>query len=430
MKQIKLTITALSALAIGKQKSGGSISEAESYIPGSVIRGAIAFQILRQANQRNSDLSQNGGDFQSLFLAENSATFQNAYPAIAKVEKDTLKLVDEDIYVLPATAVSSKTNPGFKSEDGEEKGGVFDTLIDRFCAEAYNHPYDPNCPKDNDRVEPFSGFYSKNNSNYRSHSVTTRFLTRVGINRKRATAEDNILYSIEVLNESFLTNPNIKTGEFRKWEPFVYRSSIFVNDDNLVELLLDFINKNDQSFRLGGSISRGLGRVRIEAEIVEVKSDIERRLKDFNDKLHERWKSWKIFDQNQLDLSEDCFYFTLDLQSDAIFTEQWQRTTVISKTMLEQFTGVEDSGLKLEVAYSSYDYRSGWNAALGLMKDMELITNRGAVYLFSASKDKWHDWIEALGELEMNGVGDRTCEGFGQVQVCNEFHNVFREAAV
>lgn len=176
-------------------------------------------------------------------MAENSATFQNAYPAIAKVEKDTLKLVDEDIYVLPATAVSSKTNPGFKSEDGEEKGGVFDTLIDRFCAEAYNHPYDPNCPKDNDRVEPFSGFYSKNNSNYRSHSVTTRFLTRVGINRKRATAEDNILYSIEVLNESFLTNPNIKTGEFRKWEPFVYRSSIFVNDDNLVELLLDFINK-------------------------------------------------------------------------------------------------------------------------------------------------------------------------------------------
>ncbi len=427
MKQIKLTITALSALAIGKQKSGSSISEAESYIPGSVIRGAIAFQILRQANQKNVDLSQNGGDFQSLFLAENSAIFQNAYPAIAKVGKDKLECVSDNIYVLPATAVSSKTDPGFKSEDGK-RGGVFDTLIDRFCAEAYKHPYDPNCPEDFGRVEPFSGFYSQNNGNYRSHCVTTRFLTRVGINRKRATAEDEILYSIEVINESFLKNT--KHGVFRQWEPFVYRSSIFVEDDQLTEILLEFVNKNDESFRLGGSISRGLGRIRVEAKVVEIQSETEKRVKEFNDKLHERWQRWKIFNENQPDLSKDCFYFTLDLQSDAIFTEQWQRTTVTSETLLKQFTDVEDSGLKLEVAYSSYDYRSGWNSALGLMKDMELITNKGAVYLFSASKDKWDDWIKALGNLEMNGVGDRTCEGFGQVQVCNEFHNVFREEAV
>lgn len=427
MKQIKLTVTALSALAIGRQKSGSSISEAETYIPGSVIRGAIAFQVLRQANQKNADLSKNGGDFQSLFLAENSAIFQNAYPAIAKVGKDTFEYVHDEVYVLPATAVSSKNNPGFKSEEGK-RGGVFDTLIDRFCAECYNHPYDPNCPKDNGRVEPFSGFYSKDNSNYRSHSITTRFLTRVGINRKRATAEDDILYSIEVINESFLTNN--KRGVFKQWEPFIFQSSIFVDNDNLAKLLLNFINKNDQSFRLGGSISRGLGRVRIEAKIVEIMSDIERRIECFNNKLQKRWESWKIFNKNQPDLSENCFYFTLDLQSDAIFTENWQRTTVISKTMLEQFTGVEDSGLKLEVSYSSYDYRSGWNSALGLMKDMELITNKGTVYLFSASKDKWHDWIKALGELEMNGVGDRTCEGFGQIQVCNEFHLVCREEAV
>ncbi|MGB5962493.1 MAG: CRISPR-associated RAMP protein Csx10 [Coleofasciculaceae cyanobacterium] len=427
MKQIKLTITALSALAIGKQKSEGSISEAESYIPGSVIRGAIAFQILRQANQKNVDLSENGGDFQSLFLAENSAIFQNAYPAIAKVGKDKFEYVPDDIYVLPATAVSSKTNPGFKTED-KKRGGVFDTLIDRFCAESYNHPYDPNCPKDNGRVEPFSGFYSKDNSNYRSHSVTTRFLTRVGINRNRATAEDDILYSIEVINESFLIDT--KQGVFKLWKSFIFQSSIFVDNDNLAKLLVEFINKNDESFRLGGSISRGLGRVRIDAQIVEIKSDLERRIQQFNNKLQNRWKSWKIFNQNQPDLSENSLYFTLDLQSDAILTEQWQRTTVISETMLEQFTGVINSGLKLEIAYSSYDYRSGWNSALGLMKDMELITNKGTVYLFSASKEKEKEWIEALKELEMTGVGDRTCEGFGQVQVCNEFHNVCREEAV
>lgn len=37
MKRVELTITALSALAIGRRKPG-SVNEAEGYIPGSVIR--------------------------------------------------------------------------------------------------------------------------------------------------------------------------------------------------------------------------------------------------------------------------------------------------------------------------------------------------------------------------------------------------------
>ena len=87
-----------------------------------------------------------------------------------------------------------------------------------------------------------------------------------------------------------------------------------------------------------------------------------------------------------------------------------------------------DPSLKLEAAYTSYDYLSGWNSAWGLMKDVELITNKGSVYLFSTSQAE--PWIERLGELEMSGLGDRTSEGFGQIQICNEFHNIFREKAV
>ncbi len=42
MEAIELTLTAESPLAIGRQKPGGSISEAQDFIPGSVIRGALA----------------------------------------------------------------------------------------------------------------------------------------------------------------------------------------------------------------------------------------------------------------------------------------------------------------------------------------------------------------------------------------------------
>jgi CRISPR-associated protein Csx10 len=62
------------------------------------------------------------------------------------------------------------------------------------------------------------------------------------------------------------------------------------------------------------------------------------------------------------------------------------------------------------------------------MKDVELTTKKGSVYLFSTTQAE--PWIERLGELEMRGLGDRTCEGFGQIQICNQFHLVFREEAV
>ncbi|KYC43958.1 CRISPR-associated protein Csx10 [Scytonema hofmannii PCC 7110] len=466
MKRIKLEITALSPLAIAGKKPG-SVSEAEDHIPGSVIRGAIASHILQLSNQQipriaEQNLSAGGGEFEALFLGDEPAIFQNAYPAVAKIANKSIlidkknpeqekydiisQVVTDEVMVLPATAVSSKTDSGFKPK----ANGVFDTLIDRFCADAYNYPYDPSDlksleDKTDARVEPYSSFYSKTNDNkikyqYRSHSVSTRFLTRVGINRQRTTSQDDILYSIEVLNESFLSNP-----QGQNWHPVVYRSVIIVKNEELAKSLEQFINDNSQLFRLGGATSRGLGKVKIKAKIEDAVTNVADRIKEFNQKLEQRWQLWSVFGEPENNLLKGRKYFTLNLQSDGIFTENWRRTTVISPKMLCEFLGVDDEFaklnpeaqndfLKLEVAYSSYSYRSGWNSAWGLMKDIELVTNRGAVYLFSTNKQnekKWKEkWTNKLLKLELQGVGERTSEGFGQVQICNEFHNIFREQAV
>lgn len=415
MKRIQLEIEAVSPLAIARQKPGGSVSEAEDYIPGTVIRGAIAAQILQRTPHRNENLTQKGGDFQALFLGENPAIFQNAYPAV--IEGGKRSQIQGEVMVLPATALSSKNDSGFKNKD---KNGVFDTLIERFCAEGYGVVYDPNCPNDGGRLEPYGGFYSKLNDKYYSHSVEKRLLTRVGINRRRATAEEQILYSIEVINES----PDKRSRK----KPVIFCSSILVADE-LADSLTQFISDRSEQFRLGGSTSRGLGRVKIKAEVLDIKSQVKKRINDFNEKLRKRWNQWNIFDESLEELPSDRTYFTLDLQSDAILTEQWRRTTVISETMLREFARVDENlSLKLEAAYSSYSYRSGWNAAWGLMKDVELVTNKGGVYLYSTTEG--NAWSEALEELELKGVGDRTCEGFGQVQICNEFHLIFRENAV
>lgn len=441
MNCIELIITAKAPLAIGRQKPGGSVSEAENYIPGSVIRGAIASQILQVANRQGADLSQNGGEFQTLFLDAEAAIFQNAYPAIARLNAQESALVADAIRVLPATALSSKENGGFKIDgkpDAEQKGGVFDTLIDRYCAELCRHLYDPSCPHDQGRVEPFGGFYSYTSDpdtahRYRSHSTTTRFLTRVGINRRRATAQDEMLYSIEALNESFLRNTKAK---YLKWEYFAYRSHIWIEDDDLANSLVALINRNSETFRIGGSTSRGLGRIHMNAAIKDDATDLPQRLEAFNTKLQERWQLWSMIGQNGEAGLGDRTYFTLDLQSHAVLTDHWQRTMVVSSEMLLDALGrhgISAQDLQLHASYASYDYRTGWNVAWGLMKEMELITNRGAVFFFSVSlPDLWKDeqWIKALASLEIQGIGDRTPEGFGQVRICDEFHTIFRENAV
>lgn len=418
MKRIELEIKALSPLAISRHKPGGSISECEDYIPGSVIRGAIASQILKQSGKQFDNLSNDGGDFQELFLSDTPAIFQNAYPSIKIKGKLIPKGRIEEIKVLPATALSSKNKSGFKTEN---KNGVFDSLIDRFCAEHYGFSYEPNCPEEKGgRVEPYTGFYSKYNAKYYSLNLTKRLLTRVGINRKLATSEEDILYSIQVINESQTSKKNEKS--------VIFKSAIIISDNKILEKIQQFININGCNFRLGGSTSRGLGKVRIRAEELEIKHNIKEKIDTFTNQLQVRWDKWSIFGNPLQELPKNRTYFSLNLQSDAILTEKWQRSTVISTQMLQNFTDVNDESLQLEAAYSSYDYRSGWNSAWGLMKDIELVTNKGAVYLFSTKQPQI--WYAALAGLEFKGVGERTCEGFGQIEVCNDFHLVFREEAV
>lgn len=249
MKTIDLTITARSPLAIGQRKPGGSVSEALDYIPGSVIRGAIAKEILNRSDSEPTA----GDDFHRLFLDENAAVFRNGYCAIAQPDPDTYQLRTEPVQVVPASALSMKANPGFKLQSGDsDKTGVFDSLIDSYCAAAQGQFYVPNDIESN-LVDTFGGFYSRSAKGYVSHKVSKRLLTRVGINRKRATAQDEILYSVEVMNE-FQGKRGRKEEQQKERLPTVYRSSIVVQaSDELATKLYDFLQKHCTSLRIGGS---------------------------------------------------------------------------------------------------------------------------------------------------------------------------------
>ncbi len=181
--------------------------------------------------------------------------------------------------------------------------------------------------------------------------------------------------------------------------------------------------------RLGGGTSRGLGKVEISSKESQATMDIDTRLDQFNATLKNRWQQWQeLFDPSQPELTFKKFYFTITLQSDAILLENCLKTIVITEEILLSMCNLDDEDLKLEAVYSSFGYVSGWNSAWGLMKDVELITNKGSVYLFSTNQKKL--WIEALRMLELKGVGERTKEGFGQIIVCSTFHSILWEHSV
>jgi CRISPR-associated protein Csx10 len=413
MKPIQLLITARSPLSFGLAKTGSSVSNVESYIPGTAIRGAIAGTMLRQAQAEGQDLTQDSeSDFTALFI-QNRAIFHNAYPAL-----DENLAITPEVRVVPATVLSSKEGSGFKPK----KDGVFDTLIDRFCADAYGQIFDPNASGDGDRVDPFKGLYSRQGKHYTAHSATTRLLTRVGINRRRSTAEDQVLYSTRVLNES---KQHKKTG---KTAPMVFASQIWVEDD-LEIALTDYLNAHAENLRLGGSASRGLGQVSLTVQPGTSGQPIATRLDQFNQTLGDRWQQWRIFGsqpKSEMAIQGRCF-FCLDLQSDAILKENWQRTMVVSAAMLADAVGLSAEALRLHATYSSYSYRSGWNTAWGLHKDVELVTDRGAVFLFSIPQGDRPAWEIALAQLEIQGIGEARAEGFGQVRICDDLHNVLWE---
>jgi CRISPR/Cas system CSM-associated protein Csm3 (group 7 of RAMP superfamily) len=501
--QLQLVVTLHSPLAVGGRKPAGRIVEIISYIPGGLLRGAVAKKLL-ELGAHDDNCDENECDFCSLFLSNEQAIFRNCYPfsglsRLCRDDTEATNLLDNPTLVLPSTAVSCADNSGFLEydkngnpmvDDFNDSHGVFDTLIDRLIVEERLNEnndlpllYAPGCPVCGGCVEPFQGFYSvvpsweglRVGGKYKSENISTRILSRIPINRSRKVAEEELLYHLSVLNHvtkfspreinnisypRTVVLPTISRGEddallrnnqaTAQTTPLVAKPSQKESPDeacpenrdgnsigvirtrligsvtvpkrlarDLAEVLKNRIHN------LGGGSARGLGRVKIDVihednnpQSPTQSAAFKNRIDAFNRKIAESERRFQALGKTK---AIDGTYFTIDLHSDAILYDAsgWQPTTILTAEMLQKVTNC-DAQVELLRSYARYTYYNGWNAAWGMLKETEVITQMGSVFVFKTNNIE--AWYEPLKKLELYGVGERRGEGFGQLKICDEFH--------
>ncbi|MEM2352067.1 MAG: CRISPR-associated RAMP protein Csx10 [Thermoproteota archaeon] len=361
---------------IGDIKPKSNFLITKDYIPGALVRGALAEWLISKHREREiSDLIER-------------IRFGNFFPSNSGIPS----------MPLPMTAMTCKNKPGFASSLAH---GVCDILIPQVVyleLERYGKnfpvPFTLTCQKCCSRLDKYGRFYFKE-SDGKFHEVKLERVsqTKVALSRRRRVAQEGMLYHITALRPSGIS--------------FVGR--IWIQEEGDFELLLEALNESS----LGGLTTRGYGKVK-EAKPLDWSWDrVKDRLKRFNEALREVWGELA-----ELSLGENepkYTYFTIDLLSPAVLKDPYG----IPSLRLDP----QELGLKAKLVHWIVrpGYASGWSTAWGLPKESVLTALEGSSFVYRV-EEAIEDIAPILEEVEESGVGDRVEEGFGEIIVCHPFH--------
>jgi len=244
-------------------------------------------------------------------------------------------------------------------------------------------------------------------------------MTHVGINRRRETAEQGLLYSVQAIAEGIQFVGHMTAPD--SW------------DENRVA---EFKRLLGSITHLGGEQTSGLGRVEILVKEVEDDAeDVPTRINQLNAKLREVWSEYAATAVDA-PTGPEGDYLTIDLLTPALLatpdgTPIVQLTAEMLKARaaelghanlpdLETVMYVDPAGNERPLIFTAPVIVTGWSEAWGLPKPTALAAVAGSVFVFH-TKDA-HPWHEPLAKMEVYGIGARREEGFGAVRVCDPFH--------
>lgn len=451
MTILTVTLKLASPLLTGEPRRG-NVYQSYSYLPGSVLRGAVAAALmagwtLEQRQRAHPDQCPDPDtcDFCRTLYPRDEAgqparppRFYDCYPALPTGSRP--------VQPLPVTAQTCKRHPGFRRDDDpDEPHGVMDTLIRQAAAAdaqksdvVVPYVYQPICPECGEPLEKLEGgYYGCSGELFYTATPRNRRFSRTAINRRRHTAQEGQLFTLAVMGEQMSTN--IPRPYPDKMQTHL-QGQIEIGDAD-EKLLREALGRVSG---LGSSHSRGLGQLEgitittsalpaspaIDLAQFQTQVAAARFQSDSNDALD---LGNRLAAFNQAIQAERDFYhamgvngvlpgqwhFTIDLLSDAFVRNGSLPALALSAGMLGLTGAIETFSTITPVD------RGGWSNAWGLPRSRQPGIGAGSVFLFRVeSNDAQATAVlfNRLAALEQEGIGIDKERGAGRIQVCASFH--------
>jgi len=408
-QRIGVSIHLKSPLHLGQApQAAGEYLFTQRCIPGGALRGALAEVLTRDCTREKCAPDECPPEtrdkclFYRLMGEPGHLRFEPAYPVVGAGYS----------FPFPFTARTCKLKDGFPEKitptEREKHHGVFDTLAAQFVFEQMldeGRPvpfiYRSQCPRCGGTVEEALGCYGWSDGNPlpipRVDLVRT---THTAINRARGVAEDDMLYTIEAIQEGA-----------------TFRSTLWVactsNEEmDEVKAALSGIT------RLGRGTSRGRGRVEVTPHLPPSRLlSPEERIQALTGCIEAERQFYHTV--AGLDYQPDgAHYFTLDLLSPAILGDGVTADLRLPPERL----GLPE-GVKLVRRWVAPEHVGGWWTVAGLPYPTALAAATGSVYLYRAGPEVDLDFIvERLREIQAEGIGRERERGYGAVLPCAPFH--------
>jgi CRISPR-associated protein Csx10 len=340
-----------------------------SYIPGSMVRGAIIGRYMK--HNRLSELDLASEEVRRLFFDANSTCFLNAY-----LESHDGKRT------LPVP------RSWFKEKDAE--------LTDELSVDVYDFSVDKESQLDSPKFFG-EGFWSKERGAIKFYKEKRRINIHNCRDRKKGRSTQTKLDS--------KTNQFQGEGEIFRYEAIdsgqTFQAVILCSDDATAKLLTNLLEMSPDIW-LGGSQSAGYGYTKIS-------------------KIN-YLKNW-----NEVDISAeartDRDSFTITLISDLILRDEYGQYAIIppsaqnqiSAPLTKEIKRVLDlnTELKPHISFASSVLIGGFNRKWGLPLPQVTALAAGSVFVFEESSIT----PEQIRQLEIQGIGERKIEGFGRIAV-------------
>lgn len=393
MKRFDLHLTALSPLLIGDRRADTQYTESLDYIPGSRLRAAFARAILSDCPLFDPAEVRGGRrwwvEYQGRPACERcwwaawcrhfgELRFTQATPGGARI--------------LPLTAMGCKLDCG--------RSGVVDTLLRRVAwqqrlRERPGEDWQPS------RMSCVCGGRLENRGGWYDHRAARpvrgprrQSYTRLMIDPIRGAAAQGQLYTLLPLAPGARFTAQVEAPALPPCT----------------------------EIRVGARITTGMGRCAVSGTEAQESEDVGQRIRRFQAALEAARQAVGLGPAGDV-------YLALTLLSSALVGplsggSPAELETAESRRILARALGLDRlfPGAELAHVFTGYELKGGWRLSDGGWAESRHYLVAGSVLVLRVPPEDAGELVQRCAEVERLGIGDRTEDGFGQVEVCASYH--------